>query len=365
MKNSICLLFVLLFQLQLRAQTEAAKPTATVQQRDTSAAMLSEILEMGFLLAATGKYGDARDYFVYVADRAPSKQVHNNAGIAAVMDALEYFRPGDPEIRFRYPIQLDLQGTATRDLKDLRDNRTLRLKAALRQFDAAIKLDTLYAPAYLNKACVYTLLGDTNRARILADTVKTFPGYDKTAGDAQVLIGILHALQGDSAKAYNIFQNAAKSGNSLANYNLNMLTGALIEKLTSALRLGKPESVAGLSLNDSYSLPEEDPGSEIAVSEQIRFFHNLDPGPGARYYFSDNAGTGAQSYFLITRPDYPGQTARKRGIGATRAAVEEAYKQPLRTIETLTGEILVYPTILLVLGKDGALVQWAIYGDTP
>ncbi len=365
MKHSICLLFVLLSQFQLRAQVEVSGDTLAAQQRNPDSAILGEILEMGFLLAATGKYADARDYFVYVTRYAPSKQVFNNAGIAAVMDALDYFRPGDPEIKYRYPIQLDLNGTATRDLKDLRDNRNLRLKEALRHFDAAITLDTVYAPAYLNKACVYTLLGDTNKARILADTVKTFSGYEKTTDDAQVLIGILHALQGDSAKAYTIFQKAAKSGNSLANYNLNMLTGALIEKLTAPFRLGKPETIAGLSLNDSYNLPEEDPGSEIVVSDQIRFYHNLDPGANARYYFSDNASAGEQTYFLLTQPGYAGQTARKLGVGATRAAVEEAYKQPVRTIETITGEILVYPSILLVLGKDGTLAQWVIYGDRP
>lgn len=362
MKNTICLLLALLAQTHLLAQVDVTPDTLS-EHRDTVPAVPDELLEMGYLLAAIGNYGDAHAYFAYSARRAPSARVHNNAGIAAVMDGLAYFTPSDPRVRFRYPIQLDAVESATRDTKSKDQIRETRLREALGHFDAAIQLDTAYAPAYLNKGCAYSLLGDFKRARAVADTAAAMPGYEKTTVDVQVLFGILHALQGDSVRADDIFQAAAEQGSALAVSELNVLRGIQTATVSSGLRLGRTEQVDGIALNDPSLVPEPDSSTAIAVNDPIRFYQNRHPGPHSRYYHSANAATGMEYYFLLTNPDYPGETGRKLRIGADRAAIETAYKKPLRTIETLTGEILVYPTIILVLGGDGTLTQWALYGD--
>lgn len=361
MKNSICLLFVLLFHPSLRAQSEKEQDAEQTAKKDT--AVINEILETANLLTAIGKYEDAHAYFVFVLKDVPVKEVYNNAGIVAVMDALNYFRPTEPEVRFHHPIELDLKSVGTRNLKDFKDIRTQKIREAIGHFDAAILSDTGYAPAYLNKACAYSLLGDIGQARTLAEAAAGKPGFEKTAVDVLMLQAILYAREGDTTRAKEAFKTAAGRGSALAEHNLKILQGLPIEKPPAGFRLGNIETIDGISLNDSYNIPEVDPASEVAVNAQIHFYHNLHPGLNSYFYFNDNTATGQQTYFLLTGPGYAGQTAEKLKSGAARADIDTAYQQPLRTIETRSGEIIVYPSILFMMGKDGKLERWAIYGE--
>ena len=90
---------------------------------------------------------------------------------------------------------------------------------------------------------------------------------------------------------------------------------------------------------------------------------NLHPGLGSRYYFSDNATTGQQVYFLLTRSGYEGQTAKKLKIGSPKTAVDQAYPAPVRILETPEGEIRVHRSIILLLDQDGSLRRRVLYGQ--
>ena len=361
MKNTTCLLFVLLLHPNLRAQDEKRHDATQAGKKDTS--VVNEILEAAYLLTAISKYEDAHAYFVFVLKDVPTIQVYNNAGIAAVMDALNYFRPTEPEVKFHHPVELDLKSVGTRNLKDFKDIRAQKLGEAITHFDAAIQLDTGYAPAYLNKACAYSLLGDIEQARVFAGAAANKPGYEKTAVDVLVLQAILYAREGDTTQAKEVFKTAFARGSALAEHNLKILQGLPIEKPPAGIRLGDIETIDGIALNDPYNIPEYDTASEVAINAQIHFYHNLHPGSNSYFYFNDNTATGQQTYFLLTGPGYTGPTAEKLKSGAARADIEAAYKQPLRTVETLDGEILAYPSIIFILGKDGKLERWAIYGE--
>lgn len=362
MKYIICLLFTPLCMQHLPAR-DIKSPDAILPIAGDSASVPNEILETAYLLTAIGKYEDAHAYFVYALKDMPVRQVFNNAGIVAILDALHYFRPTEPEVRFHYPVELDLESVGTRDVMDLKDVRNKKLKEAISHFDAAIRLDSDYAPAYLNKACAYTLLGDTAQARNAAAAATGKSGYEKTTVDALVLQGILYARSGENEKAQAAFKTAAGQGSALAMRNLSILNGEKEEKPDAPFRINKDESIDGITLDDPYNIPEVDPESEIGLNTQINFYHNLHPGANCRFYFNDNTASGLQTYFLLTGPEYTGTTAEKLKSGASAAEIETAYGKPLRTIETLAGEIRVYTSIMLFLGKDGKLTQWAVYGE--
>ncbi len=351
-----------LFALTLSLQPLPARDTALPARGDSTIAP-SEILETAYLLTAIGKYEDAHAYFVYALKDTPVRQVYNNAGIVAILDALNYFRPTEPEVRFHYPVELDMESVGTRDIKDMKDIRNKKLREAITHFDAAIRLDSGYAPAYLNKACAYALLGDTAQARSTAAAATGKSGYEKTTVDALVLQGILHAGNGTKEKAQVAFNTAAGQGSALAMRNLNILNGEKEEKPETPFRVNKGESIDGITLDDPYNIPEVDPESEIGLNAQVNFYHNLHPGANSRFYFNDNTASGLQTYFLLTGPEYAGATAEKLKSGASAAEIEIAYGKPLRTIETLAGEIRVYTSIMLFLDKDGKLTQWAVYGE--
>lgn len=360
MKNILYLLLCLVFHAQLRAQDENTRPAGG----NDSSAIRREILETGYLLTAIGKYEDAHAYFAYLLRDTPGIQVYNNAGTVAILDALHYFRRSEPEVKFHYPVELDLMSTATRDLKDFTDLRTKKLREAIDHFNAAIQMDSTYAPAYLNKACAYSLLGDVKQADSLAEVAAELPGYEKTALDVLVLKGILYDRLADSLRALEAFKAAADQGSPLAAYNLNILLGQPVETPEPSLRLGSEETIDGLSTIDPYNIPEPDPQSEVALNEQIYFYHNQHPGPNSLFYYNSNAATGQITYFLLTGPNYVGETAEKIKISASVDEVKAAYKEPRRTVETLTGELLVYPSVIFYLGKDRRMVQWALYGQT-
>lgn len=359
MKNITCLLLILSFSTGMYAQGEK-----TASATDSSA-ILNQILETGYLLAATGKYEDAHAYFVYALRDTPTIQVCNNAGIVAVMDALNYFRPTEPEVKFHYPVELDTKSVGTRDLKDFSEIRSEKLREAIDHFDAAIHLDTGYAPAYLNKACAYALLNKMRLADTLAQTAQAAAsksGDEETATGVHILLGILHAREGDSLMAVKAFKDAVKKGSSLAEDNLNILKGLPVEKPKATLQIGDIETIDGIALNDPYNIP--DPGKGVAVIKpQIRLYCNLHPGPNSVFYFNDNTASGEQTYFLLTKSGYSGQTAGKLKLGASRSEIDSTYKKPLRKIRTRTGEIWIYPSIILMLDKNGKLSRWAIFGE--
>lgn len=327
---------------------------------------LTEVFEVGNLLAALGKYEDAYPYFQYQIKEYQSREIYNNAGVVAVLGALNYFRPGEPQVKFRYPLQIDLESTAGRDVKDFREIRTRMLREAIGHFDKAVQLSPDYPSALLNKACAYALLDSLDAARQYMNEARRAagrPGYEKTAADIQILDGILLEREGALEKAKAVFDAAASAGAALARRNLNVLLGKDSPLPAAGGTLLKKETIDGLDLSDPYNLPEAVAESEIVLNPQLRLYHNLHPGPNSRYYLSDNTATGQQTYFLLTGPGYTGQTARKLAAGAAAADIDAAYKEPLRTLETPAGQVRVYRGIILLLDSDGKLSKWALYGE--
>ncbi len=347
-------LFPLLYAQGAQAQTIAAAQKGEAPER---------VFEMAALLAISGKYDDAYAYFQYVLRDTQTRQLYNNAGVVAVLGALQYFRPKEREVRFHYPLELELQSRASRDTKGFIDTRKRLLREAISYFEAAIQLDTGYAPAYLNKACAFALLGDALQAKTEAERATQKPGYEKTATDALVLFGILHALQGDSLKALASFKAGAAKGNAVAEYNRKTLQKEEIQKPVPFNIFGGIETIDNMSLIDSYNIPLPDPNTKIDVDTKISFYQNLRPGPDSYFYFSDNAGSGQKIYYLLTGPDYKGQTVKKLKLGATQADIVEAYGTPTRVLETPNGQIWAYASIFFMLGTDGVLTRWAIYGE--
>ncbi|MEO6038785.1 MAG: hypothetical protein ABIQ93_10250, partial [Saprospiraceae bacterium] len=250
--------------------------------------------------------------------------------------------------------------------QDYKQERTRLLKLAITQFDSAVLLDSRYAPAYLNKACALSLLGDTAGARLVLATARKQAQqqpYAKTAIDAQVLAGILYERQGRMEKAKAAFSAAKEQGSVLGAYNLGQLTGKPEPVIPVKRIFGGNEVVDDMNLLNPYSLPDLVPASEVVLGPQQRFYHNLHPGTNSYYFFNDNTGSAQQTCFLLTGPQYIRHTARDLKIGDGQTEIDTLYGTPKRVVETTTGQILVYPALLLILGRDGKLVQWALYRE--
>lgn len=325
---------------------------------------LVDVFEMANLLTATGNYTEAYEYYRYVLMQYQSREIYNNLGVTTVLEVLKKYTD-EKDLKFRFPLQLDLESTLERG-SGMADARTKLLRQALLHFDAAISLDPNYAPAFLNKACVYVLLGDSVRARFYAEQEALLAAqrgnYPKAAVDVDILLGIMEAKAGNTKKAQLLFQKAVSSGSALAAYNLKALKNEPVgDEKVGLTGLPKTEKIDGLSMSDIEEDLRVDPNMSINLSKDLTFHQNPEQGPGSKLFVSQNARTEVNTLFDITNPGYPGQTARGIGVGADRKAITDAYGEPKRTLETPRGQIMVYSAILFILGPDNKLERWAMY----
>ena len=324
-------------------------------------ARLTEAYDMANLLTAIGKYTEAYEYYRYILMEYQSREIYNNLGVTACLDALQYFKPN--ELKYHYPIELDLESSAAKG-DGLANARDQLLRQAILHFDAAISLDPNYAPAYLNKANAYALLGDLNRARFYANVearqaAKT-GNYPKTNVDVDVLMGIIEARSNSTDKAKAFFKAAETAGSAAAKINNRiLLKQAPAAAAAPPMTLAKVERIDSLTLADISKDPFFDNKRTVDISSKLRFLQNPQIGKSSLLFISQNTRSDERIFLHVTSPNYPGKTARNIGLGDVRNSIVSAYGQPERTVETPQGQIMVYKSILFVLGPDGKLQRWA------
>lgn len=340
-------------------------------------AALVDAYEMANLLVAVGKYGEALEYYRYILMRYQSREIYNNLGVTAFLLALNEFRPEDPRVKFRYPIQLDLESSGAKG-SGAGSTRDMLLQQAVQYFDMAISMDPGYAPAYLNKACTYALLGDTDaertryaeRAWFFANNeaweVATKSQNTKTMRDVNILLGILEANKGNAAKAKQRFSAAADSS-ALAATNLEIL-----EKGSATVRereediFADPETISGKTImavanpgGGFKPLPKKN--VYITLDERLIFTQIPAPDPASKVFVHVNKNETTKTFFHITLPTYTGKTAKGIGKGDNRQAILKAYDIPLRSIQTPRGEIMVYKEIIFILDANQNVERWINY----
>jgi tetratricopeptide (TPR) repeat protein len=315
---------------------------------------LVDVFDMANLLVSIGKYDEAYQFYRTLLFEYQSREVYNNVGVTAMLQALKFFTAN--EQIYRYPIQLDLDMANSRGEDEVAKRNKLLLQA-IQHFEAAISLDHNYAPAYVNKACALALMGDTLRARFYAEVEAkgvAIGKYAKSAHDMEILLGILDALSGTSAgenKARERFSAIAKlEGGGLAAYNL-----AKLDHQSLPAPPQPPEAPLEEELIDGMDIfLLETPTADkkiLPVGADIEFIRDSRKGPNSQLF-----GAGGIK-MLITHSKYPQKTARGIGIGATRADIEKAYGTAMRSIRTPDGEILAY--------DDARAILFMLKGSTP
>lgn len=323
---------------------------------------LIQVFDMANMLTSIGSYAEAYQYYQYVLMEYHSREIYNNLGVTALLDAMQYFNPG--ELKYKYPVQLDLQSSAKG--QGFATIRQKLINQAILQFDAAISLDPNYAPAYINKACAYALLGDNERAEFYgnkeARAIAEKNNDSKTKTDLDILMGILEATKGNNEKATKLFETAVAEGSACAAANLKIIKGEeLGTEKASFSGLSKPEQIdkqnlKSLILDDKFSNLKS-----TQINNDIQFHQVANQGPGSFLCISQNEKTGGRIFFHCTNPGYKGETARKIMLGSDRAAIVTAYGEPQTTLETPVGQIMVYKAIMFILGKQNKLERWLIY----
>jgi len=158
-------------------------------------------------------YDKAIECFESINRIFPSRENHNNLGVAKTRKALLYKVATSEDYnedykfkkRFEYPLEVDINSRlnqeVTRGLDDNSDTMHQLLKSAQRDFDKAISLDPNYTKGYINLACVYDLLENYYLAIGTIDS--RLPINQRNTKDAQRILAIAyyHADMEDKAEA--------------------------------------------------------------------------------------------------------------------------------------------------------------------
>ncbi len=347
---------------------------------------LLDLFDMGNYMVALEEYDDALAYYLKVVEDFQSREVFNNIGVLFTLSAMKQFAPS--ENKFAYPVELDPQSRMRTGTKGgLSEEREARLMEALDYFEKARQYDAFYPPAYLNEGCAHALLGLSQRelsqlewedAEVAARrAIRLTVGSEEwgnTMVDAQVLLGILSSLSGDSTAAEGHFAEALKldANHFLANTNLNALRGIKVTpKPTPEIAIDN--EVIGdmpfnkISLDKTHLrgtlLDQEEHKLRLAVrsyDSSVAFMNNATTGTGGNKL---NKNTFLQK----TIDGYAKPTQRGIKLGSSIAAVVEKYGEPTSRINLSAGTWLRYKNqgefsgILFQFDTAGRLTKWVLY----
>ncbi|MBL7809743.1 MAG: hypothetical protein JNN28_18120 [Saprospiraceae bacterium] len=321
-----------------------------------------EVFEMANWLTVTGLYEEAYRYYRLILSEYQSREIYNNVGATAMLQAMKLFSAD--ELRFRYPVQLDLEMANSRGEDEITQRNRL-LRQAILHFDAAISMDGEYAPAYLNKACALALLNESARAMYYADVEARRTAIGKYATNIpyiEVLLGIISAqsktVAGDqAAKAkFELAMKTDKTG--IAAHNLAIL---MKQPLPAQVESGSNDFFDDEAIDgeNPFQILFPEVNKSRTIDDILSFEQNTEKSTQYKLFVSKkNRKTSA--LFQATSPIYKGETARGIKVGASQQMIIEKYGQPMQVIYTPTGQIMRYAEVLFVLNGD-ALERWVLY----
>ncbi|HRK84055.1 MAG TPA: hypothetical protein PLZ12_21620 [Saprospiraceae bacterium] len=144
----------------------------------------------------------------------------------------------------------------------------------------------------------------------------------------------------------------------MAEVNLSILNN---EESPSSRQKPVFEVIDNQSISQAFSQARRDADEWQQISEEYRFFHNPEHGPNSTLMMCENAQAGHTMLFHFTHRNYAGTSMKGIFTGSTESAVIQAYGIPDRTLETPTGRILRYGSLLFVIDAYGKVERWANY----
>ena len=331
-----------------------------------------DLFEVANLLIAKDRFVDARIIYRYILQEYQSREVYNNMGVLTMLEAMTYFDQNEPEKKYKLPIQLELgfnklsRGPGMAEDDKIKIRKAL-LAEAIGYFDSAIGLDPNYPPAYQNKACAYYLLNDFTRATFYAEAEAKIRGeadtvqYGKTATDAEVLLSLIQIRTGKISTGTNQLEALSKKS-SIASYNLRIAKNLPPEGKAS--EDGPEWAIDGAE--DAYLKSRQSNKSKdlkMFDADRLRVFDEESDGlkNSKIYRFKPKAGDERPDvYFMITDPNYPGETWDGFKVGSQRKAIIDEYGRPNSTLETVNGEMMVYESMILIMDGRQRLSRWVL-----
>lgn len=314
------------------------------------------------------------DYYSYILKEFQSREIYNNAGVNAVMAALQLFDEGDEQLKYAYPIQLDgetrmskpkARGEALGFAERVEKRKQLLAQAKF-YFEQARSLDADYGTGFVNLACVHDLMGNYEDASFLAKKAIKIAKNNrntKVEGDAYIIRGIANIHEGENEDGIDYLIRASskdKNCEELAKLNMAIYNGNTpIPSITKPNISLSKEKIESTNLDAFMESIDVDMLLELnsSVSCGIKLM-------GESKILLNLIDGGQTGYTLLhlTNDNYGGKTGEGIGIGSYKEDVIIKYGKPTYIQEARQGQYYVYDFKNIAFFISGENVQsWAIY----
>lgn len=321
---------------------------------------LALAFEIAQRLTLIGQYEAAAAYQHYLLQDFQSRELYNNAAANNLLAALTYFSAS--EIPFALPIEIDpntrLNGYRNNDAQRQEKQKQL-LKAAGQELDMSLALDAQYAPAMLNKACLFLLQGDWEESEYWLKKGRKLCSSEASRRPFVVMEALCAAHDGETEKALQLLTPLADAGYSLAAGNL-----AVLKKMplpppatkTSAYA----EQIEQYRLSDFLTNPSVD--QELKVSDAVFCGSQRKKASNVYIHYANNGEHYA--VWQETSPGYNGATQKGITLQSGASDILKAYGPASKEIPLPDGGAYwVYPASYLYFQLDslGKIKFWGVF----
>jgi hypothetical protein len=358
------------------------------QLKHAEAAQMASIFKAGQFLYLTGEHQAAAQFFNYLANKFPSRDILSNLAASKLQQVLELIGQRNPP--FAYPIELDARtrlttrhrSPLTRQQQSAVNNL---LKQARQHAEQARQADPSYVPAYINLACIRSLQGNHAAAVGVINDL----GTDHLTADAHTIRAIAFyqdtRLDQDSRleQARKDFEAASRQRGYQADYNLAVfrkLEGSSVANLTNWAKnwitrnwqqpstfrkapvhpnIKEDEHIGGIKANAPFP-----PQIPVVISEEPSYYLTLQWLPTTHHYARLRIQLPKYAYQITyTSENYPGQTIKRVARGASGNALKERYGEPSLIMAAAEGAFWMYKSkgIIFKLTDMDRVASWCIY----
>lgn len=327
---------------------------------------LQGVWQTANLLSIIEEYELAKTFYQFILRDYKSYEVFNNAGVNAALAAMQLFEPEE----WPYAMPFEMDGESRLDqlkirLPEEKSRQRKRLLAeAARHFQSAGQISKGYVPAFVNQACILMLQGDWEEAEDLAMKAQRKSKRQKNAkmqADAQIVLGIMSAMQDRKEEAVEWFEAAAEGNPDLAEINLAAVKSIKKKSNLPDFKVMGEERIEDLSFEDYLY--------DLTVDDQIELgggqFLGIKRMPHSELFFQVAETNEGREYVLFhrTSSSYEGKSFRGLTLGTTLDNITKRYGEPSNHIQMVKGSVVHYVAqrLFFELDEQGRLTHWVSY----
>lgn len=384
---------------------------------------LIHVFELGNYLTTSGHIEEAIDCYDYVTKIYPSKEILNNAGILGILHITKNMSA--PDLRFAFPLTLDLQEMAigaSRDIFDmspeeeaiwlkeqklLLDSELRYLYQSIAYFDQASSMDDNYYVGELNKSIANVIIhfvkSDYSEVEefmeddlIFAETaalkakqiaMKNKDENAKGLSDIYTMLAIINEYRGRNSNALALIQKAvefvpANELGGVARVNKKVLEGdrdAVMDFMfgnqVDKFKLCSDEELVMGTKTLEQAISEDVGGNwdaEFHVKTNVKGLLPVNTMVKYKelkdctiYSIEDVRGTRIkkQIQFLRTKSNYSHTSVCDIEKGSTLEDIKDEYGNPLSVIQTVGGSLMHFTNIIFHLDSDSKVKSWIVYKE--